>query len=98
MFHRVALFTASLAAALVVAGGLALAGLTPGQPTPATTQLVQPAAATADAPTQPPAQPAIQIDTVYLTPVSPPQEVTLTKVQVVTKAAPGGDGENDVGD
>ncbi len=71
MFHRVALFVASLTAALVLAFGLAMAGIVP-VPAPSG---AEPVAATID----PPQQPTVQVDTVYLTPPVAPQDVTVTR-------------------
>jgi len=71
VFHRVALFFASLAAALVLAFGLAATGIVPGGPS----SVADPVVATA--PPQP--EPTVQVDTVYLTPPVAPQEVTVTQ-------------------
>ncbi len=72
MIHRVALFTASLGAALALAIGLALAGFNPGAAPVGASQVT----ATAD----PQPQPTVQVDTVYLTPPGKPQDVTVTRV------------------
>jgi hypothetical protein len=81
MLQRLALFAASLAAALVIAGGLALAGFGPSQPAaePAVEQVA----------TTPEAAP-VQVDTVYVTPQATPQEITVTKVKTAA-----GNGENE---
>ena len=96
MFNRIALFAASIAAALVLAAGFALAGVSPQAP-----EAVAPVAATTDAPTDAPVptQPQVQVDTVYLAPAVPPEEV-VTKVVRTATAAGGGenDGENEGGD
>ena len=88
MIQRIALFTASLAAALVIGLGIALAGLTP-----ATSPVAIDAAATS--PVDPTAAPTVQVDTVYVAAQPKPKEVTVHK----TVAAPHGDdegqGEND---
>lgn len=91
MIHRVALFAGSLVAALTLAVGLVVAGVTPGAG-PADAQPVVPVAATADAP----AAPTFQIDTVYVAPPVVPQEVTVT--QPVTASRQGDDeGEHERG-
>jgi hypothetical protein len=72
MIHRVAFFVASLTAALALAFGLAFMGVGPST-TPG--GAVQQVAATVD----PPPQPTVQVDTVYLTPPVAPQDVTVTK-------------------
>jgi hypothetical protein len=95
MLSRIALFSASLAAALVIAGGLALTGLAPQQ-AQAEAPVAEPAAATAAAPAETP--PQVQVDTVYLTPEVAP-EVIVTKVVKIAKAhAVGDEGENESGD
>lgn len=81
MLHRLALFAASLSAALVIAGGLALAGFAPVWP-PAAPQAADVAGGQASAP--------VQVDTVYLAPPAAPEEVTVTKVQ-----STGGDDEHE---
>jgi hypothetical protein len=85
MIHRFALFAASLAAALVIAGGLALAGLGPQQPATGVALVADAVAdpASAAAPAAP--EPIVQVDTVYLTPPVAPQEITVTKVKVVSR-------------
>jgi hypothetical protein len=85
MLQRTLLLIASLAAALVLAAGLALAGFGPASPgsgAQAVDPVAEPAAATAD--TGAPLE-AVQVDTVYLKP-APTPEVIVTKV-VQTKAA-----------
>ena len=72
MVHRLALFVASLTAALVLAAGLALGGLIPAQPV-AVVADVAPAAQEA------PPQPTVQVDTVYVTPKVKPKHVTITR-------------------
>lgn len=71
MIHRVALFVASLAAVAVLAVGLAATGIVPSAQSPAADPVV--------ATTQPPAEPTIQVDTVYLAPPVPPQDITVTR-------------------
>ena len=69
MIQRLALFLASLASALALAFGLAATGIVPGAPA----SVADPAVATlAPAP-----EPSVQVDTVYLTPPVPPQEITV---------------------
>jgi hypothetical protein len=92
MLSRVSLFAASLAAALVVASGLSLAGVAPS-PAATTAPVVVPAAATA--PVEAP-QPVTQVDTVYLTPQESPQ-VVVTKVVKTVPSSNGGDGETESG-
>lgn len=73
MIQRVALFVASLSAAVVLAAALALGGLAPA---------ADPAAAITDAPpaaTDAPAQPTVQVDTVYVTPKVKPKHVTVSR-------------------
>ena len=88
MLRNATLLAASLSAALVIACGLAFAGLGPASP-PSPAVVVDPAAAT-DAPT---AEPPVQVDTVYLTPKATPRSVTITKVR--TASSHHGDGEHE---
>ena len=85
MFRAAILFVASLAAALVVAAGMSLAGFAPSQATPAA-QVVDVSA------TQAPADPPIQVHTVYLTPTQPPKHITVTRVHTTTASHGGDDG------
>jgi hypothetical protein len=96
MIKKLSLLAASLTAALVIAGGFALAGFGPAtvgdQP-----QLVNDAApvapvSTADAAPQ---EAPVQIDTVYLTPQETPKSVTVTKVRVTKATHHDDDGENE---
>jgi hypothetical protein len=87
MVHRVALFVASLVAALTLAAGLFLAGFAPPGDPPAGP--ADPVAATAPAPS-----PRVQVDTVYVAPPVAPQDVTITKV---ARASRGGDDEGERG-
>lgn len=82
MISRIALFTASLAAALTLAVALAAAGFAPGssQPVPASTSTVPVDPAAADDVTPPP----VQVDTVYL--AAPPEQQTITVQQVETSS------------
>lgn len=86
MTQRIALFTASLAAALAIGLGLALAGLGPVS-SPAAID----AAPAGLAVTDPAAAPTVQVDTVYVAAQPKPQEVTVRK----TVAAPHGDDEGE---
>jgi hypothetical protein len=96
MPQKIALFAASMAAALVIAGGLALAGLAPQAPDAGAVQVVDQVAATAD---PVPPEPAVQVDTVYLTPQVKPKDITVTKVKVAkatggeTEGREGGEGD-----
>jgi hypothetical protein len=87
MLHKLALLVASLAAALVLAGGLALAGFGPTQRVTDAVQQVDQVAAPADAATEAP----VQVDTVYLTAQEKPKHITVTKV----KPAPRNGGERE---
>ncbi len=71
MFHRVAFFVASLAATALLAFGLAIVGVNPGAATGGAVQVA--------ATVEPPPQPTVQVDTVYLDPPVPPQDVTVTR-------------------
>ena len=84
MVHRLALFVASLTAALVIAAGLALGGLFPTQPAPVA---ADPAPASLDATPQP----TVQVDTVYVTPKVKPKHVTVTR----TVRSSSGEGEHE---
>ena len=80
MIRKLAIIVSSLTAALVIAGGLALAGF--GAPAPASdVQVVDQAVAPVDAAT--PIDPAapIQVDTIYLAPEPTPEEITVTQVK-----------------
>jgi F0F1-type ATP synthase membrane subunit c/vacuolar-type H+-ATPase subunit K len=84
MVQRIALFVASLAAAAVLAVGLAVAGVGP-RDTPA-------AASTATSvATDPAATPQVQVDTVYVAAPQPPKTVVVHK----TVAPTGGEHENE---
>lgn len=75
MLQRMLLLIASLAAALVLTVGMALAGFgppVPGSATQAADPIAEPAAATAD--TSAPRE-AVQVDTVYLAPAPTPEVV-----------------------
>lgn len=88
MFSRIALFAGSLAAALVLAAGLAYIGLAPATTAPAGAQaqveVVDTAAVTADTPQAN----EVQVDTVYLSPQATPAVTEVVKV-VHKKAAAG---------
>lgn len=88
MLSRLALFVASLSAALVIAGGLALAGLAPSAASDETSPVAIPAE-TSGYQSEPP---AILVDTVYLAPPGAAQDVTATADQsVAADPFPGGD-------
>jgi hypothetical protein len=87
MIQKLTIFLASLAAALVLAGGLALAGFGPAPSAADVGQQVEPVAAPATAAPEAP----VQIDTVYLTPKEAPKEITVTEVKHVTSG--GGEHE-----
>jgi hypothetical protein len=94
MISRVAIFAASLVAALTLAVGLAIAGLTPGTGAadvqPASDQVV----AATEVPATAPA-PTIQVDTIYVAPDPVPEEVVVTKVE---KAAHHDDEDDEDGE
>lgn len=92
MIQKLTILIASLAAALVLAGGLALAGFGPAQPAADTGQQVEQVAAPATAAPEAP----VQIDTVYLTPEEAPKEITVTQVKQVTSG--GGEHERNESD
>jgi len=101
MFHRTALFAASLAAAMVLATGLALTGFAPSDPSAgvpaAEVTGAEPAAAATGLPAS--TDPQIQVDTVYLTPQATPKVIIhkVTKVKTATRSG-GGEGEHEGGD
>jgi len=78
MLHRIALLAASVVAALVIAGGLALAGFGPQQPVADAVQVVDAVAGPADA--SAPDAP-VQVDTIYLAPQATPEVVDVTQVK-----------------
>jgi hypothetical protein len=85
MVHRVALFLASLTAALVLAAGLAIGGLAPAaDPAPLTADVAPAATDAAPAPT-------VKVDTVYVTPKVKPKHITVTR----TVPSRSGAGENE---
>jgi hypothetical protein len=89
VIHRIALFSASLVAALALAAGLALAGFGPGTDQ-AVAPVSDPVAATDQAP-----EPIVQVDTVYVAPEPTPEEIVVTEV----RAASGhGDEDHDGGE
>ena len=89
MVHRVALLVASLAAAITFAAGFVLAGFSP-QADP-----VEAAPVATDVSADPSPPPRVQVDTVYLAPQAPPQDVTVTKV---IKSSGRGEDEGEGGD
>jgi len=86
MISRIALFIASLAAALTLAVALAAAGFAPGssQPVPASSTTVPVDPTAADDVTPPP----VQVDTIYV--AAPPRQQTITVHRVA--ASNGGEG------
>ena len=92
MVHRIALFIASLAAALVLAAGLALSGLAPAAgPAPLIADV-------APAVTDPAPTPTVQVDTVYVTPKVKPRHVTVTRTVGPTRRSGEGEHERGGGD
>ncbi|HYN48065.1 MAG TPA: hypothetical protein VER83_04315 [Candidatus Nanopelagicales bacterium] len=80
MLNKIALLVASLTAALVIAGGLALAGF--GAPSPAADmQAVDAVVVPADAAVPADAGAPVQVDTIYLAPQPTPEEITVTQVK-----------------
>ena len=86
MIQRIALFSASLAAALAIGLGLTFAGLAP-----ATSPVAVDAAPAGTTVTDPTAAPTVQVDTVYVAAQPKPKVVTVHK----TTAAPQGDDEGE---
>ena len=87
MLKKVTLFAGSLAASLVLAGALALAGFAPGGASHAAGQTL--ADGSANGPNASP-QPVVQVDTVYV--AAPPAQQTVTVHKVV--GGPGPESEN----
>ncbi len=88
MVQRVALFIASLTAALALAAGLALSGLAPAaEPAPVIAEVAP--AATDAAP-----EPTVQVDTVYVTPKVKPKHVTVNRT---VRSGSTGEGEHEGG-
>lgn len=85
MLQKLVLLAASLVTALVIVGGLAVAGFGPAHRADA----IQVVDATAAVDTPAPAP--VQVDTVYLTPEATPRDITVTEVRVATR----GDGEHE---
>ena len=90
MLKKLTLFAGSLAASLVLAGALALAGFAPGGASHAAGPAV--ADGSAASPDASP-QPGVQVDTVYV--AAPPAQKTVTVHKVVV--GPGSGSENDGG-
>lgn len=91
MINRSALAVAAAVAALVLAVGLALAGLGPAAlvaDSQAADPVAEPAAATSGAPA--PLE-AVQVDTVYLQPQATPEVI----VNRIVQSAPGGHRDDD---
>ena len=93
MLKKIALAASSLTAALVIAGGLALAGF--GAPAPAADmQVVDQAVAPIDTAAPASAVAPVQVDTIYLAPQPTPQEITVTQVKEAKHSSgESGDGE-----
>ena len=89
MVHRVALLVASLAAAITLAAGFVLAGFSP-QADP-----VEAAPVATDVSADPSPTPRVQVDTVYVAPQAPPQDVTVTKVIKSSRGDDEGEGGDD---
>ncbi len=88
MLERIALFVASLTAALVIAVAVVAAGVNvdpAARPTPAAATIT----------TDQPSGQAVQVDTVYLT---TPLPTTVTVHRTVAQATAGGDDEGEGGD
>ena len=90
MISRVAIFAASLVAALTLAVGLVIAGLAPGTRAVDAQTVSDQVVTTTDAPA-----PTVQTDIVYLAPDPTPEEIVVTKVEktteVVSATTLGGD-------
>lgn len=78
MLQKIALLVASLVATLVIAGGLALSGFGPAQPAADAVQVVDAVAGPSDGAAP---DPAIQVDTIYLTPQATPELIDVTQVK-----------------
>jgi hypothetical protein len=87
MINRVAIFAASLVAALALAVGLFIAGIGPGSGAADLQPVSDPVAVSTDSPA-----PVVQVDTVYVTPQATPQDVVVTQV---VPAANHGDDDNE---
>jgi hypothetical protein len=79
MIKKIALLASSLTAALVIAGGLALAGF--GAPAPAADMQVVDQVLPADAAATVDGAAPVQVDTIYLAPQPTPEEITITQVK-----------------
>ena len=90
MIKKLALFAGSLAASLLLAGALALAGFAPGAASHAAVSAV---ADSSIAGPDASSQPVVQVDTVYV--AAPPAQKTITVHKVVV--GPGAGSENDGG-
>jgi hypothetical protein len=91
MINRIAIFAATLVAALALTVGLVLAGLAPGTGAADAQTVSDPVVATTDAP-------VVQTDIVYVAPDPTPQEVVVTKVENSTKVTTthhGDDGDDE---
>jgi hypothetical protein len=82
MLHKIALFAASVVAALVIAGGRVLSGSGPQQPAADAVQVVDAVAGPADA-AAPDA--TVQVDTIYLAPQATPGVIDVTQVKEASR-------------
>lgn len=96
MIQKLTFFLAALVSALVIAAGLAVAGLSPTAPAaaPATVSAVEapadPAAATGAA-----ATPVVQVDTIYVAPQPTPQEIVVKEASTKQHDDDENEGEDD---
>lgn len=100
MLKKIALLAASLTAALVIAGGLALAGFgAPAAPgTAGDMQVVDQVLAPVDAGAPVDAvapEPVVQVDTIYLAPQATPKEITVTTIKEAKATSHGDDGDHE---
>jgi hypothetical protein len=92
MLKKLTLFLASLAASLVLAGALALAGFVPGGSPGSTSATIAGGVSTGPEASPPP---VVQVDTVYVAP--PPTQTTIT-VHKVVHGAGESSGQDSQGD
>ncbi len=93
MLRKIALAAASMTAALVLAGGLALAGF--GAPSPAADLQVVDQAAPAGVTAPADGAAPVQVDTIYLAPQPTPAEITVTQVKEASHQSEDGEHEGD---
>ncbi len=94
MLQKIALFVASLAAALTLAVALAAAGFAPGATTPPVASTTPASTVGADV-AEVAAPPPVQVDKVYIAPPKPQKTITVHKV---VKAGGGEESEGSEGD